>query len=370
MQQYLRLIGRECFVVNLDPANEYYGHLSRQTAENNKGNSSKEEKSDAILPYETIFDVCEDMISLSSVVEKLELGPNGGLLYCMEYIEKHIDHLISTLDERIRQRTHDQSPYLLFDFPGQAELYTHCTCIKSLLESLTRSPSMNCRLCGVQLIDSHFCTDPSKFISAALLSTSTMIRLELPMVNVLSKIDLLPQISQSLPFALDFFTDIEDLSRLTDYLDFGSGTGVEDGDYDVDYASDEEYQKIRQKIKTSYFYKKHHKMHQNLCEVVEDFGLLGYIPLDIQNAESVGKVLSQIDKCNGYVFKAQFSHLDGDFKKVNELFKCAMQNDNGEWSFEKLAPIQEKFTNMFQETIPELSEDKTVKPAVGCDEAK
>ena len=24
MQQYLRLIGRECFVVNLDPANEYY----------------------------------------------------------------------------------------------------------------------------------------------------------------------------------------------------------------------------------------------------------------------------------------------------------------------------------------------------------
>lgn len=43
----------------------------------------------------------------------------------------------------------------------------------------------------MHLVDAYYCTDPSKFISAALLSLSTMLRLALPHVNVLSKMDLI-----------------------------------------------------------------------------------------------------------------------------------------------------------------------------------
>jgi GPN-loop GTPase len=41
------------------------------------------------------------------------------------------------------------------------------------------------------MVDAHLCTDASKYISALMLSLKTMIQLELPHINVLSKIDLI-----------------------------------------------------------------------------------------------------------------------------------------------------------------------------------
>ena len=50
-------------VANFDPAAEYFS-------------------------YEPIFDI-RDVISVEEVMEELSLGPNGALLYCMEYILEH-----------------------------------------------------------------------------------------------------------------------------------------------------------------------------------------------------------------------------------------------------------------------------------------
>lgn len=47
------------------------------------------------------------------------------------------------------------------------------------------------QLTAVHLVDAHLCSDPGKYVSALLLSLSTMLHLELPHVNVLSKIDLI-----------------------------------------------------------------------------------------------------------------------------------------------------------------------------------
>jgi hypothetical protein len=62
MKQFLDGIGRKCAVVNLDPANE------------------------------NIFDGVEidirDLCDLETVMKELQLGPNGALLYCMEYLTK------------------------------------------------------------------------------------------------------------------------------------------------------------------------------------------------------------------------------------------------------------------------------------------
>lgn len=82
-----------------------------------------------------------------------------------------------------------KDPYLLFDCPGQAELYTHHDSMKNIVDILQRKG--NHRLVCVHLVDSYYCSSPFTYISAVTLSLSTMIQIELPHVNVFSKMDLI-----------------------------------------------------------------------------------------------------------------------------------------------------------------------------------
>jgi hypothetical protein len=43
-------------------------------------------------------------------------------------------------------------------------------------------------VCAVWLIDSHFIEDSAKFLSACLTSLSAMIQMELPCINVMTKV--------------------------------------------------------------------------------------------------------------------------------------------------------------------------------------
>ena len=55
-------------------------------------------------------------------------------------------------------------------------------------------PTITChKLAAVHLCDAHYVTDAAKYISVLLLSLRAMLQLELPHVNLLSKIDLLSQ---------------------------------------------------------------------------------------------------------------------------------------------------------------------------------
>ncbi|KAI8020072.1 GPN-loop GTPase QQT1 [Camellia lanceoleosa] len=84
MSQFLQLLGRKVAVINLDPANDS-------------------------LPYECTINI-EDLIKLSDVMNEHSLGPNGGLVYCMDYLEKNVDWLESKLKPLLKDH------YLLFDF--------------------------------------------------------------------------------------------------------------------------------------------------------------------------------------------------------------------------------------------------------------
>ena len=37
-----------------------------------------------------------------------------------------------------------------------------------------------------------------------------------------------------------------------------------------------------------------------MCELVDDFGLLSYLPLDIQSTTSIAKIVEAADKANGF----------------------------------------------------------------------
>jgi GTPase SAR1 family protein len=343
MQDYLRQLGRNVWVVNLDPANE----VPKGTVFPNQ----EGEKKTGMLPYDVLLDVCDSVINLSSVMKQLSLGPNGGLVYCMEYLEAHVEEIVEMLQERIQQELEETDRpdiYLLLDLPGQVELYTHGNAIPKLLAKIVKV--LDLRLVAVQLIDAHYCTEPANFLSAALLGTTTMLKLELPAVSLLSKVDLLANYGPLL-FSLDFFSDCQDLERLVPYLqqqgDFETDAldhdeiNHESNLYGDDYADDPEYQRARQIKRSSPFFRKHERMHRAMAEVVGEFGLISFLPLDISSAESVGRVVARIDKCNGYVFTtAKVPNHESAAANTEDLFQVAVQSEPS--NYEYLADIQER----------------------------
>lgn len=192
---------RNVKIVNLDPANEG-------------------------IPYHCSANIA-DLITLEDAMESFDLGPNGGMIYCLEFLEKNVDWLVEalensmaeTLDEKEEKNNEKQSPentpYFLFDLPGQVELFTHHESLRNIIEAIQRR--LDLRLSAVHLVDSYHCSDPSKFISVLFLSLSTMLRLELPHVNVLSKVDLMES-KGTLHFNLDFYKDAMELEHLIPLL--------------------------------------------------------------------------------------------------------------------------------------------------------
>lgn len=324
MQQYTRLLGRDTWVINLDPANERI-HKQGEAQQRQQHRQESGEKEEQVLPYETLLDVCQEVVNLTSVMEQTGLGPNGGVVYCMEYIEEHADDIIKTIEKRAGEKA-----YLIFDLPGQIELFTHSTCVQSMLQRLVKA--LDLRLTAVQLIDAQYCSDASKFLSAALLGTTTMLRLELPTVNVLSKVDLLSNYGQ-LNFNLEYYTDCYDLERLVPFTDQSNlDTETLQEEEEADLAEDMEYQHARKKRQASNLSRKFTQLYSGLAEVIGDFGLLHFIPLDVSNAASVGRVLAQIDKANGYIFTEQ-----GNVS--TDMFQCAVQQDS---NYEVLEDVQER----------------------------
>ncbi|NXH67775.1 GPN2 GTPase, partial [Hydrobates tethys] len=277
MQEFMGRIGRKVTVVNLDPANE-------------------------AMPYRCAVDIAE-LITLPDVMENLKLGPNGGLIYCMEYLEANCDWLREKLAE-FRDR------YYLFDCPGQVELYTHHDALKNVFAQLAK---WNFRLAAVHLVDSHYCTDPGKFISVLCTSLSTMLHVELPHVNVLSKMDLIEQYGK-LAFNLDYYTEVLDLSYLVDHL-----------------ASDP-------------FFRNYRRLNEKLVEVIEDYSLVSFVPLNVQDKESMRRVMQAVDKANGYSFG------DQEHRSLEALMSAAVGAD---FHFTSTLALQEKYVQSQDKAVEE-----------------
>lgn len=114
------------------------------------------------------------------MMEENHLGPNGALIYCMEELEKKFEWL----EERLKAL--DPESYVLFDCPGQVELFI---CNQSFQKIVQRISRLHFRLATVHLIDSFHIQDPAKFVSVLILSLQSMLQLEYPHINVLTKID-------------------------------------------------------------------------------------------------------------------------------------------------------------------------------------
>jgi len=208
-------------------------------------------------------------------MDEMSLGPNGGLIYCFEYLLENLDFLTDPLDEVTDEYL------IIFDMPGQIELYTHVPILPNLVKHLMRG-SLNINMCAAYLLESTFIIDRPKFFAGTLSAMSAMLMLEMPHVNILSKMDLIKGKVKR-----------RDLKRFIDpdvgLLDEGQ-EGDEDED-EVESGADRDPASTKNVMAGTSF----KRLNKAVAQLIDDFSMVSFLQLDVQDEDSVGAVLSYID---------------------------------------------------------------------------
>jgi hypothetical protein len=120
-----------------------------------------------------------------------------------------------------------------------------------------------------------------------------MLQMDLPHLNVLTKIDNLRNYP-NLPFNLDFYTEVQDLNYLLPLLSKEQTSGIpgpqtadKKGDVDMDEDAPPS---------------KYAALNQAIVELVEDFALVGFETLAVEDKKSMMALLRAIDRAGGYAF--------------------------------------------------------------------
>lgn len=216
--------------------------------------------------YEPAIDI-RDLISLDDVMSELNYGPNGGLVYCFEYLLQNMDWLEEELGGY-------DDEYLIFDCPGQIELYTHHPFLPTLVKQLSR---LGLRTCATYLVESQFMEDKYKFFSGVLSAMSAMVNLEVPWINVMSKMDLVTSSANDSGSGRNGVRTKKDIGRYLepDPLLLASAPG----------SREEKTER----------HSKFHALNRAIVQLIEDHPLVSFLPLDLTDPDSIEVVLSHLD---------------------------------------------------------------------------
>ncbi|XP_049849764.1 GPN-loop GTPase 3-like isoform X2 [Schistocerca gregaria] len=231
MYQHCSTIGRSVHVVNLDPAAEQF-------------------------TYPCSIDISE-LITVEDVMTELDYGPNGGLLYCLEYLVQNMSWLRDKLEDH-------EEDYLIIDCPGQIELYTHAPVMKAIVDFLTKQ--MGYKIVCLYLLDANFLNEAAKFISGTLICLAAMIQFEQPHINLITKVDLLGKKAEN--------------EIMEKYYDAN-----------VEMIISELHKTTPEKF---------YALNEAFAQVIDDWSLVQFVPLNIQDEESIANVLAHIDNATQY----------------------------------------------------------------------
>ncbi|GKT63505.1 GPN-loop GTPase 3-like protein [Colletotrichum tofieldiae] len=269
---HLNLNRRSAFYVNLDPAAESFEHAPD-------------------------LDI-KDLISLHDAMEEVGLGPNGGLIYCFEFLMENLDFLTEALDNLTEEYL------IIFDMPGQIELYTHIPILPALARFLSQPGSLDIRLCAAYLLEATFVVDRAKFFAGTLSAMSAMIMLEIPHINVLSKMDLVKDQVRKKDMKR-FLTP--DTGLLDDDPIAAAGGELDDGRGEVH---------DRDLVMRG---KSFQRLNRAVAGLIESFSMVNYLKLDNTDEDSVGAVLSYIDDIIQYHEAQEPKELkDDEFDEPND----------------------------------------------------
>jgi GPN-loop GTPase len=150
---WMKSAGYETTVVNLDPGSE----------------------GDALDPAVDI----REWVRLSDVQDEYGLGPNGAQIAAADMIALKIFDVKQAIDEL-------RTDYVLVDTPGQIELFAFREASKAIVDALSGDRSQI-----AFLFDPALARTPAGFVSLLMLSATVEFRFRLPMLNVLTKADVL-----------------------------------------------------------------------------------------------------------------------------------------------------------------------------------
>ena len=276
LQDHCAAMRRRVHVANLDPAAENF-------------------------EYDVAFDVRE-LISVADAMDELQLGPNGALVYCMEHLLDNMSWLQDKLEE------YDDDDYVIFDCPGQVELYSHIPVMRRVADQLKM---WNTPVVVAYLLDATFITDPGKFISGCLLSLSAMVQLELPHINVMTKCDLADK------HEIERFLDLESGASLL-ALHHRQRYGDDGEDLDMwaaqptnsvepesegdpkEERGEEGGEQMHGRGRPPRQLARLERLTQSISTVVDDYMMVSFLPLDVTDEDSVGLVLQHTDHAVQY----------------------------------------------------------------------
>ena len=202
--------------------------------------------------YSADLDI-KELVSVDEVMQQMGLGPNGALIYCMEFLLQNVDWLKDAIEE------YSDDDYIILDCPGQVELYSHLNLMHMLAKQLTMA---GYRCVSVYLLDALFVLEPSKFISGCLLSLSSMMQLALPHINVITKCDL---------------ADKAEVERVLEA--------------DSSWLINSTQRSAPPKFK---------KLTEALSGFIDDYMMVSFVLLDITDEDSIEEVMAHCDHCIQY----------------------------------------------------------------------
>lgn len=251
--QHLRNNRRSAIYVNLDPA-----------------------ATDFV--YQPDVDI-KELISLEDVMEEMGLGPNGGLIYCFEFLLENLDFLTDPLESV------SEDYLIIIDMPGQIELYTHVPIVPALVKHLSRG-SLNINMCAAYLLEGTFIVDRPKFFAGTLSAMSAMLMLEMPHINILSKMDLVKGTVSR-----------RDMKR---FIDPDVGLLDDDPANDVTFDTPGDDRKGPETADNTMGGNSFKRLNQAVAHLIDEYSMVSFLQLDVQDEDSIGSVLAYIDDCVQY----------------------------------------------------------------------
>ncbi|MEM3395716.1 MAG: ATP/GTP-binding protein [Thermoplasmata archaeon] len=152
-QQWMDIHKYDSIIVNLDPGAE-------------------------VLKYNPDIDIRE-WISIEEIMREHELGPNGAQIVAADLLAMNVPEVRNYIEKY-------GADYVLVDTPGQIELFAFREASKHVADGLSSGHSIL-----VYLLEPTLAKTPTGLVSLLMLGATIQYRFKYPLVNVLSKCDLL-----------------------------------------------------------------------------------------------------------------------------------------------------------------------------------
>ena len=169
LNTHLHEVGTPYYLVNLDPAV-------------------------ADTPFGANIDI-RDTVNYREVMKQYQLGPNGGILTSLNLFATRFDEVLKLVAARAQE-----SRYVLFDTPGQIEIFTWSASGAIITEALASAmPTV-----VVYVVDTPRSAHAVTFMSNMLYACSILYKTKLPLLLAFNKIDVSPHGP-----LLEWMTDLE-----------------------------------------------------------------------------------------------------------------------------------------------------------------